>query len=112
MQLFISDLIINNEKFIISGKDFKLLIKFLGSEQHLSQNITSVVFSPPSSRCFRNGYFTHTMAIVLHVKTDRLWETPASYIRKHLGFTNNEWSKQNGTVVKLSRIHQKSSVAS
>ena len=32
-QLPISDLIINNEKFIISGKDFKLLIKFLGSEQ-------------------------------------------------------------------------------
>ena len=32
-QLSISDLIINNEKFIISGKDFKLLIKFLGSEQ-------------------------------------------------------------------------------
>ena len=88
------------------------LKKFLGSEQHLSQNITSVEFSPPSSRCFRTGYFTHTMAIVLHVKTDRLWETPASYIRKHLGFPNNEWSKQNGTVVKLSRIHQKSSVAS
>ena len=32
-QLSIPDLIINNEKFIISGKDFKLLIKFLGSEQ-------------------------------------------------------------------------------
>ena len=32
-QLSIPYLIINNEKFIISEKDFKLLIKFLGSEQ-------------------------------------------------------------------------------
>ena len=82
------------------------LKQFNGSEEHLCRNITSIEFSPPSSRCFRNGYFTHTMALVLHVKTDRLWESPAKYVRKHLGCPNNEWSKQNGTVVKLSRIHQ------
>ena len=82
------------------------LRKFLASENHLAQNVTLAECSPPSRRCFRQGVFTHTMHVVLHVKVDRLWESPASYIRKHLGCPNNEWSKQNGTVVKLSRIHQ------
>ena len=82
------------------------LKRFLASENHLAQNVTFAEYSPPSSRCFRQGVFTHTMQAVLHVNVDRLWESPASYIRKHLGCPNNEWSKQNGTVVKLSRIHQ------
>ena len=85
---------------------FDSLKRFLASEKHLAQNVTFAECSPPSRRCFRQGVFTHTMQVVLHVKVDRLWESPASYIRKHLGCPNNEWSKQNGTVVKLSRIHQ------
>ena len=83
------------------------LKRFLTSEDHLSQNISGTEFYHQSSRSLRRGVFTHTVSVVIHVRTGRLWESPASYIRKHLGLPNNEWTRSNGTVVKLSRIHQK-----
>ena len=79
------------------------LRRYLASEEHLSRNIVSAQFVHETSRSLRNS-FVHTVAVVLHVKTERLWESAASYIRKHLGATN-EWSRGNGTVIKLSRIH-------
>ena len=81
------------------------LEKYLASEQHLCQNIASAQFSHESCRRLRNN-FVHTVAVVLQVRSDRLWENAASYIRKHLG-VSNEWSKGNGTIIKLTRIHQK-----
>ena len=80
--------------------------RFLGSEQHLAQNIASTELQYVSSRSFRNNIFTHTVSVVIYVKTARLWESPASYIRKHLGL-DKYWTRSNGTVVRLSRIHQK-----
>ena len=80
--------------------------RFLGSEQHLSQNIVSAELSYVSSRSFRNNIYTHTVSVVMYVKTARLWENPANYIRKHLGLSNY-WTRSNGTIVRLSRIHQK-----
>ena len=57
-------------------------------------------------RSLRNNLYTHTLSIVVFVKTARLWESPANYLRKHLGLTNY-WTLSNGTIVRLSRIHQK-----
>ena len=79
------------------------LRRYLASKEHLSRNIVSAQFVHETSRSLRNS-FVHTVAVVLEVKTERLWESAASYIRKHLGATN-EWSRGNGTVIKLSRIH-------
>ena len=78
--------------------------RFLSSEQHL--DISSVDLKHLSSRSFRNNTHTHTVAVTLQVKTGRLWESPASYVRKQLGL-ENYWERSNGTRVKLSRIHQK-----
>ena len=83
------------------------LRRYLSSEEHLAQNIVESSFRHESSRTFRNGTFTHTVSVIMNVRTGRLWESPSSYIRKHLGYPNNEWDRSNGTVVKLSRIHQK-----
>lgn len=83
------------------------LRRFLSSEDHLARNIAESNFKHESTRSFRNGHFTHTVSMVIYVKTSGLWESPATYIRKHLAFPNNEWDRSNGTVVKLSRIHQK-----
>ena len=80
------------------------LRRYLASEDHLCYNISSAVFNHLSTRKLR-GRFVHTVEVVLHVKIGRLWENAASYIRKHLGATN-EWSRGNGTLIKLSRIHQ------
>ena len=57
-QLFIFNLIRNNEKFIIFGKDFKLLIKFLESEQHTAR--TSQLLQ---QRKVFTTHFSHFMLI-------------------------------------------------
>ena len=56
-----------------------------------------------ATRSFRNNVYTHTLSIVVYVRTARLWESPANYLRKHLGLSNY-WTRSNGTVVRLSRI--------
>ena len=78
--------------------------RFLGSEQHLVQNISSSELQYVETRSQRNNLYSHTMSIVMYVRTARLWENPANYVRKHL---NNYWTRSNGTVVRQSRIHQK-----
>ena len=83
------------------------LKRFLKSEEHLDQNISGTEFYHQSSRSLRSGAFTHTVSAVIHVRTGRLWESPACYIRKHLGHPNNDWTRSNGTIIKLTRIHQK-----
>ena len=88
------------------NEDYAESIKrFFASEQHLTQNIISTELKYLTGRSFRNNIHTHTVSVVLHVNTTRLWESPASYIRKHLGLSNY-WTRSNGTVIKLSRIHQ------
>ena len=91
---------------VVTEDYYQSIRRFLGSEQHLVQNISSAELQYISSRSFRNNLYTHTVSIVVHVRTARLWETPASYVRKHLGLTNY-WTRSNGTIVRLSRIHQK-----
>ena len=93
------DVELNNEY----GESIK---RFLFSEQHLAQNISSVDLQHLSSRSFRKNIHTHTVSVTMYVSTLRLWESPASYIRKHLGLANF-WERSNGTIVKLSRIYQK-----
>ena len=80
--------------------------RFIANEQHLVQNIVSAELQYLSSRSFRNNLHTHTVSVIMHVKTARLWESPANYVRKHLGLSNF-WERSNGTIVRLSRIHQK-----
>ena len=80
------------------------LRRYLASEDHLCRNISSAMFKHVSTRRLRSR-FVHTVEVVLQVKIERLWENAANYIRKHLG-ASNEWSRGNGTIIKLSRIHQ------
>ena len=82
------------------------LMRYFSSEPHLEQNIVRAEVKHLSSKSFRNSVFVHTVAVVMQVRTARLWESPASYVIKFLG-QNNVWERSNGTVIKLSRIHQK-----
>ena len=79
--------------------------RFLLSEQHLERNIQSTELQYLSSRSFRGNLYTHLVSVILYVKTVTLWESPASYVRKHL--EANYWERSNGTKIRLSRIHQK-----
>ena len=80
--------------------------RFLASEPHLAENITLAELQCITSRSFRNNMYTHTMSVVIYVKTGRLWESAANYVRRHLGLSNY-WSRSNGANIRLSRIHQK-----
>ena len=82
------------------------LMRYLRSEPHLEQNIASAELQYLSTRSFRNSVFVHSVDVVMKVRTARLWENSASYVRKFLGLSNL-WERSNGTVIKLSRIHQK-----
>ena len=82
------------------------LMRYLQSEPHLDQNIVKAELTQLSSRSFRNNVFVHTVDVIILVRCARLWESPASYVRKFLG-QPNLWEKSNGTMIKLSRIHQK-----
>ena len=64
------------------------LMRYLNSEPHLQQNIERADLKHLSSRSFRNGVFVHTVDVTMQVRTARLWESPASYVRKFLGLTN------------------------
>ena len=82
------------------------LIRYLKSETHLEQNIVNMEMKHLSTRSFRNSVYVHTVEVIMLVSCARLWESPASYVRKFLG-QPNLWEKSNGTLIKLSRIHQK-----
>ena len=56
-----------------------------------------------STKYVRNE-FEHIVAVKLIVNTAQLWESPRSYIWKHLG-NNSVWTRGNGTEIRLSRIH-------
>ena len=49
---------------------------FLGSEQHLKENIISSELHHVATRFFRNNLYTNTLSIVVYVRTARLWESP------------------------------------
>ena len=80
--------------------------RFIHSEHHLAENIASTELNHMSSRSSKSNTYVHTVSVILKVKTSRLWESPSKYVRKHLGL-DNYWTRSNGTVVKLSRIHQR-----
>ena len=82
------------------------LMRYLRSEPHLEQNVASAELHHLSTRSFRNSVFVHTIDVKIQVRTARLWEGPATYVRKFLGLSNL-WERSNGTIIKLSRIHQK-----
>ena len=52
--------------------------RFLGSEQHLKENIISSELHHLATRSFRNNLYTHTLSIVVYVRTARLWESPVA----------------------------------
>ena len=90
----------------IQQEDMESLQKFVLSEQHLVRNIIKTeVTEILSSRSFRDNRFTHSVLVEIHVLKKNLWESPVSYLTKHLG--KSEWKRSSGTLIRLSRIHSK-----
>ena len=68
------------------------LMRYLRSEPHLEQNIVNAELKHLSCRSFRNSVFVHTVDVIILVRCARLWESPASYVRKFLAHPNL-WEK-------------------
>ena len=81
------------------------LFKLVKHKEHLEKNIENIEWKHLSTREFRATRFKHTADVILYVKTANLWEGARSYVWKHLG--QETWTRGNGTVISLSRIHQR-----
>ena len=77
--------------------DINSLMKFIHSEEHLARNVTQTETEQIDK---------WEVAVKMLVLTNNLWESPRSYIWKHLG-GQNFWDRSNGTKIKLVRIHVK-----
>ena len=81
----------------LTEDDILSLQSFICSEDHLTRNIANIAIDLKE-----NG----DAQIKLHVRRKNLWESPKNYIWKFLG-GDNYWAKQNGTKIRLRRIHVK-----
>ena len=85
--------------------DYQEIYDLIVKENHMRNNITNISINHESTREFRSNLFTHTVSLMMTVKTAALWDSPRQYIWKHLG--QNDWKENSGTAIKFLRIHVK-----
>ena len=86
-------------------EEYESLGRYITNKDHLARNSEKIAVDKFSTRKV-SGNFSHVAQIRIHVKTAQLWESPRSYLWKHLG-GDNVWKRGNGTKIQLERIHQK-----
>ena len=97
---------IENSPFeCVAQEELDSMMRFIMSKEHLKLNILHVEFSNLSTRQLNGGRFNHIIGLKLSVKTTNLWETPRSYVYRHIG--QDTWERGNGSSIRISRIHQK-----
>jgi hypothetical protein len=96
----------NSPHEVIVQDDLDSLEKILFGAKHLTENISKLDAGQKTSRKFRTGLNKHTLELKIVVKTEKLWESPRTYIWRNLG--QDLWTKRNGTELKLTRIHVES----
>ena len=98
--------VLNNSPFSRFDQEEKeSILRCIAAKDHLRRNIEDVEFCNSSSRMCSNNLYQHNIDVVFLVRTGALWESPRSYVWKHLG--QEGWRRGNGTTIHLSRIHQK-----
>ena len=97
---------IENSPFeCVAQEELDSMMRFIMSKEHLKLNILHVEFSNLSTRQLNGGRFNHIIGLKLSVKTTNLWETPRSYVYRHIG--QDTWQRGNESSIRISRIHQK-----
>ena len=98
--------VLENSPFSKFDKEEKeSILRCIAVKEHLRRNIEDVTFCDSSSRMCSGNLYQHIVDVVFMVKTVALWESPRSYVWKHLG--QGGWKRGNGTTIQLTRIHQK-----
>ena len=89
----------------LDKEEINSILRCFAQKDHLRKNIADVKFSSSISRPGAGNLFKHVVGIMILVKMDTLWESPRSYIWRHLG--QDGWKRSNGTTIELTKIHQK-----
>ena len=89
----------------LSQDELDSIQRFIFSNDHMKKNIVNVEFNPISSRESSSGCFQHIVGLKIFVKTINLWESPRSYVFRHVG--QDTWERGNGSSISIRRIHQK-----
>ena len=96
----------NSPNASLMRDDIESMGRFVTSKDHLKRNIAKVEYDVITSDGINsNGTYDYTVKVKILVFRRNLWEGARSYIWKHLG--SDIWERGNGTIISLSRIHQK-----
>ena len=90
---------------LMDRKYVDAVTRIIHSKDHLRQNLDQIRFGNSKSCKSINSTFTHDLPVVLCVKTGSLWQSPRSYMQKHLG--KSVWRIEDGIKVTINRVHQK-----
>ena len=89
--------LVNSPHIGITEDDVRSIYKFIVSEKHLAENIRNIEI---------DILLTSEASVKMFVKKAKVSEGATENIEKHLGGTNF-WDRQNGTRIRLKRIHEK-----
>ena len=78
--------VIDNSPFnLLAQEEVESISRFITQKEHMKKNIENIEYSLLSSRNSEGDLFRHTVSLKVFVKTVNLWETPRSYIFRHVG---------------------------
>ena len=95
----------NSPYSVFNNDEWGSILRFLASKEHLKKNIEDVKYTSLRTTESSKNLFVHVVELQILVKRHQLWESPRSYIWKHMG--QDSWERNNGSSIKLFRIHQK-----
>ena len=85
--------------------EWNSIFRFITNKDHLKRNVCNVEYCQFRSQNLGNNSFVHTVGLKIIVNTDSLWESPRSYLWRHVG--QDVWERGNGSSITLTKIHQK-----
>ena len=74
------------------------IVRFVTNKDHLRKNVANIKYCNASTRV-QNGALMHFVQIEILVNVESLWESPRSYLWKHVG--QDSWERGNGSTIKL-----------
>ena len=97
--------IVDNSPYLkFDNEEWVSLLRFIGSKDHMKKNVLDVRKCDLKS-CATGNKFKHLVRLEIIVNKNALWESPRSYIFRHVG--QDTWERGNGSSITLTRIHQK-----
>ena len=84
---------------------YESVFKVIDSKDHIKKNVLHVKVTDVHSEGSTNSKFRHELNIAFKVKTNAIWNSPRTYLWKHLG--TSEWTLHDGTKLNFVKIHQK-----